>query len=156
MIISCSTSYSKAKMFHYINHLGTILMIFTPCSPCRKSDWLTSYENYCFIARTSITESLLIGDAIMKGLTWYKGTWYKYFPYSFNISISTDYTEIVFWRALDLQHMPYLTNIIIFCGTNNICNDFPCDTTKCLIDIDLCFQNCSPKVKLFISRILPR
>ena len=58
------------------------------------------------------------------GLNRYKGTWYKYFPKSFNFGISGDRAENVFWRALHLPEISYLKNVIILCRTN-ICIDSP-------------------------------
>ena len=51
--------------------------------------------------------------------------------------------------------MSYLKNVIILCGTNNICTDSPYDIAQCLIDIGVCFQNRSSKIKISISGILP-
>ena len=65
-------------------------MALTPCSPWRKANWLTIYENQCFVARSSTTETPLFGDSIIKSLNRYKETWYKYFPNNFNFSISGD------------------------------------------------------------------
>ena len=69
-------------------------MALTPFSPCRKGNWLT-VENHCFIARNSTAETLLLRDSIVNGLNRYKGTWYKYFPNSFNIGISENRAENV-------------------------------------------------------------
>ena len=126
-------------------------MALTPCSRCRKCNWLTVYENQCFIARNSTAETLLLGDSILKGLNRYKGTCCKYFANSFNFGISVDRAEIVLWRALHLNK-----NVIILCGINNICTDSPYDIAQCLIDIGVCFRNRSSKIKIFISGILPR
>ena len=131
-------------------------MALTPCSRCRKGNWLTVYENHCFIARNSTAETLLLGDSTVKGLNRYKGTWCKYFPNSFNFGISGDRAENVLWRALHLPEMSYLKNVIILCGTNNICTDSPYDIAQCLIDIGVCFRNRSSKIKIFISRNLAR
>ena len=131
-------------------------MALTPCSCCRKVNRLTIYKNQCFIARNSTTETLLLGDSIIKGLNRYKGTWCKYFPNSFNFGISGYNAENVLWRALNLQEMSYLKNVIILCGTNIICIDSPYDSVQCLINIDVWFRNRLPKVKIFISEILPR
>ena len=46
--------------------------------------------------------------------------------------------------------------LLILCGTNNIYIDSPYDIVQCLIDIGVCFRNCSSKINIFISRILPR
>ena len=126
-------------------------MALTPCSRCRKGNWLTVYENQCFIARNSTAEILLLGDSIVKDLNRYKGTWYKYFSNSFNFGISGDHAENVLWRALHLPEMSYLKNVIVLCGTNNICTDFPYDMAQCLIDIGVCFQNRSSKIKIFLG-----
>ena len=115
-------------------------MDLTPCSRRRKANWLTIYENQYFIARNSTAETLLLGDSIKKDLNRYKGTSYKYFPNRFNFSIREDRTKNFLWRALNLPDISYLTNVI----------------AQCLIDIDVCFQKRSPKVKRFISRILPK
>ena len=131
-------------------------MDLTPCSRRRKANWLTIYENQYFIARNSTAETLLLGDSIKKDLNRYKGTSYKYFPNSFNFSIREDRTKNFLWRALNLPDISYLTNVIILCGTNNSCIDSTYDIAQCLIDIDVCFQKRSPKVKRFISRILPK
>ena len=132
-------------------------MASAPGSPYRKSNWLAIYENHCFIARNYTSESLLIGDSIIEGLTRYKGTWCnKYLPNSINFGISKDRAKSVLWRALNLPDKPYLTNVIILCGTNNICNDSLYDIAQFLIDINVCFRNSLPKAKIFISGILPR
>ena len=47
-------------------------MALTPCSRCKKGNWLTVYENQCFIARNSTAETLLLGDSTVKGLNRYK------------------------------------------------------------------------------------
>ena len=131
-------------------------MDLTPCSRCRKGNLLTVYENQCFIARNAPAETLLLRDSIVKGLNRYKETWYKYFPNSFNFGISRYHAENVLWRALHLPEMSYLKNVITLCGTNNICTDSAYDIVQCLIDIDVYFRNRSSKIKIFISRILPR
>ena len=123
-------------------------MALTACSCCRKANYLTIFENQCFKARTSTAEILLLRDSIIKGQNRHKGTWYKYFP---NFLISAP-AEI----AQKMPDVSYLTNVIILCGTNDICIDFPYDIAQCLIDIGVCFQNWSPKIKIFISGILPR
>ena len=130
-------------------------MTLTPCS-CRKGNWLTIYENQCLIARNSTSETLLIGGSIIKGLPRNKGTWYKYFPNSFNFRISGDCAENAVWGALILLDLSYLRNVFILCGTNDICSDSSCDIMECLIDIGVCFWKCLPKVKIAISRIFPR
>ena len=119
-------------------------MALTPCSRCRKGNWLTVYENQCFLARNSTAETLLLGDPILKGLNRYKGTWY--FPNSFNFGISGDRAEDVPWRALHLPEILYLKNVIILWGTNSICTDSPDDIAQCLIDISVCFRSRSSKI----------
>ena len=52
--------------------------------------------------------------------------------------------------------MSYLKNVIILCETNDICIDSTYDIVQCVIDIGVCFQNLSSKIKIFISGILPR
>ena len=131
-------------------------MALTPYNPYRKGNWLTVYENQCFIARNSTAKTHLLGDSIVKGLNRYKGTWYKYFPNNFNFGISGVHAENILWRALQLPEMSYLKNVIILCGTNNICTDSPYDIAQCLLDIGVYFQNHSSKIKIFISGILPR
>ena len=95
-------------------------------------------------------------DSIIKGLNRYKGTWYKYFPNSFNFGIIGDREENVLSRALHLPEMSDLKNDIILCGTNSICIDSAYDIAQCLIDISVCFRNHSSKIEIFISRIFPR
>ena len=117
------TSCSKSAIFIFFNHLAKFVMALTPCSCYRKANCLTIYKNQCFITRKSTAVTLLLGDSIIKGLNRYKGTWYKYFPNSFNFGISGNYTENVMWRVLNLPEMSYLKNVIILCGTNNMCID---------------------------------
>ena len=131
-------------------------MALISCSRCRKANWLTIYENQCFIARNCSAETLLLGDSLIKGLNRFKRTWYKYFPNSFNFGISRNHAENVLWRALNLPEMSYLMNVIILYGKNNIFIDSPYDIAQCLINIGVCFQNGSTKVKIFISGIHPR
>ena len=75
-------------------------MAWTPCS--QKDNWVSSYDSQCFIARNPTTESLLIGHFMIKALTRYKGTWYKYVSNSFNFRISEDHTENYLLGALNL------------------------------------------------------
>ena len=131
-------------------------MALTSYSRCRKVNQLTILKNQCFIAKNSTSETLLLGDSIIRGLNRYKESWYKYFPNSFNFCISEDRTENVLWRALNLPEISYLKNVIILCGTNNICIDSPYGIAQCLTDIGVCFRNHSTKVKIFISGIFPR
>ena len=120
------------KIAHCFNHPGKFVMALTPCSHCRKVNCLTIYKNH-------FVKTLLLGDSIIKGLNRYNGTWDRYFPNSFNFGISGDRSENVLWRALNLPGMSYLKNVIILCGTNNICIDSPHDIAQCLIDIGVCF-----------------
>ena len=117
---------------------------------------LTIYKNECFITRNSTSKSFLIRGCIIKGLTRYKETWYKYFPNSLNFGISRDHAKNVFWRAVNLPDMLYLTNVTILYGTNNICNDPLYNIAQCSVDIGVCFRNHSPKVNTIISGIYPR
>ena len=48
--------------------------------------------------------------------------------------------------------MSNLKNVIILCGTNNVCTDFPYDIAQCLIDIGVCFRDRSSRITIFISR----
>ena len=91
---------------------------------------------------------------MIKGLNRCIWTWYN--PSSFNFDISGDRAENFLWRALSLPEMFYLKNVIILCGTINSSIDSPYDIAQCLIDVGVCFRNHSPKVKIFITRILPR
>ena len=127
------------KIDHCFNHPGKFVMALTPCSHCRKVNCLTIYKNHCFIARNSSVETLLLGDSIIKGLNRYNGTWDRYFPNSFNFGISGDRSENVLWRAHNLPEISYLKNVIMLCGTNNICIDSPYDIAQCLIDTGVCF-----------------
>ena len=80
-------------------------MALTPCSCCRKGNWLTVCENQCFIARNSTAETLLLGDSIVTCRKRYKGTSYKFFRNSFNFGITGHRAENVLWRALHLPEM---------------------------------------------------
>ena len=67
-------------------------MVLTPW----KANWLTVYENQCFIVGNSMAETLLLGDSIIKGLIRYKGTWYKFFLTVF-ISASGEIAQRMFF-----------------------------------------------------------
>ena len=60
------------------------------------------------------------------------------------------------WFNIFVYALSELKNVIILCGTNNICTDSPYDIVQCLLDIGVCFRNRSSKIKILISRILPR
>ena len=78
-------------------------MALIPSSCCWKANSLTVYENQCFIARNSMAETLLLGDSIIKGLTRYKGTWYK-FSLTVLISGSAEIAQkIFFWELSTCQ-----------------------------------------------------
>lgn len=76
---------------------------------------------------------------MIKNLTRYKRTRYKHFPNSFNFGISRDHPENAFWSECNLPDMLYLQNIVILCGTNNICSDSKYDIAHCLTVIGVCF-----------------
>ena len=125
----------------------SLLIPLTPCSCCKKANLFTIYKNQYFIARNSNAETLLLEDSIIKGVNTYKGTWYKYFPNSFNFGISGDCAEKVPWRALKLLEMSYL---------KTFCINSLYDIAQCLIDIGVCFRIRLTKGKIFVSRILRR
>ena len=77
----------------------------------------------------------------MEGLSRYKEIQCKYLPNSWSSRIIKDRSENFLWRAPNLQDMAYLKNVVIFCGTKHLCNDFPYDISK---------------IKILKSRILPR
>ena len=106
--------------------------------------------------RNFTAQTLPLGDSIVKGLNTYKGTWYKYFPNSFNFGITEDCAENIPWRSLNFPDIPYLTNVIILCWTNNICIYSPYEITQSLLDIAARFRIYSPRVKIFISGVLSR
>ena len=125
-----------------------------PCSCCRKGNWLTTYGNNFFIVKNSTTESLLIGPSKIKDPTRYKGTSYKYFSNRLNFCISGNHAENTLWGALNLPDIPYLTNVIILCGTNNICNDSHLMLRNTMQQQRLVFV--FEIAQLCIPRILPR
>ena len=74
-------------------------MALTSCSHCRKGNWLTVYENQCFIARNSTAETLLLGDSIIKGLNRYKGTCTS-ISLTVLISVSAEIVQKMFFGEL--------------------------------------------------------
>ena len=122
-----------------------------------NNNWLKIHQNHCFQVKQENINSIIIGDAIVAGLTRYTNMGNNLFGNRFiNLGISGDLVENVLWRARDIPFLPSLKNVFILCGTNNINKDSRDDIAQGLIAISSVFKNQPSDPNIFICGILPR
>ena len=93
-----------------INIPKTYYLSRTNSPKCRseKVGWLEIYQNQCNLSKKSNTEYLLIGDSIIKNLSYYPNIWQHYFTNGnyINCGISGDSTQHIL-----MENKKYVTFI---------------------------------------------
>ena len=123
-----------------------------------KKGWSDSFAKLNICAKNSSTNTLLIGDSIIAGLSRYPKVWKYYFfkQRSLNCGIGGDGSLNVLWRAERMFLPPTLANIIIHCGTNDLDRHVPPKIASNIISIAKVFRKRSPAAKIVIVGLLPR
>jgi len=112
-------------------------MIHSPSPRFHNPNWSLKYQNQYNKCQENQPKSILLGDSIIAGLERYKNVWESYFSKTntVNCGIGGDRVQNVHWRANKLPLSPSLKNIVLFCGTNNICIDSPREIAEGIINI---------------------
>ena len=132
-------------------------MASIPSKRFNNYNWFKIHHNPCFHVNHDNTNSIIIGDSIVAGLTRYSNAWKNLFGNEFiNLGIRGDCVENVLWRVRDIAFPPRLKNVVILCGTNNINKDPPYDIVQGLIVIGSSFKNRCNNPNMFICGLLPR
>ena len=110
-------------------------MASIPTKRINNNSWLEIHYNHCFHINHDNTNSIIIRNSILVGLTLYNNVWKNLFANGFiDLGTRVDRVEHVLWRYRDIAFPPRLKNIVIICGTNNINKD-PHDIAQGLIAI---------------------
>ena len=74
----------------------------------KKSSWLECHHYHYFLLKNQFTNTLLIGDSFIAGLSRYLKVWQRYFMplNALNLGIGRDQAENVLWRAKNLVILP--------------------------------------------------
>ena len=127
-------------------------MASIPSERFYNNNWLKIHQNHCFQVKQENINSIIIGDSIVAGLTWYNNVWNKLFVNRYiNLGISGERVENVLWRARDIPFLSSVKNVVILCGTNNINKDSPGDIAQGLIAIGSVFNP-----NIYICELIPR
>ena len=129
----------------------------SPSQRHSKPFWHETHRKHVLLAKTSQSQTVLIGDSIVAGLKRYESVWAQFKPTnSLNFGVAGDRIQHVLWRAMNIQLNSSTKYIVIHCGTNNLDSDDPCDIANGIISIGLTFQNKYAELKILISPLLPR
>ena len=103
----------------------------------KKSSLLECHRYYYPILKTQFTNTSLLRDSIIIGLSRYLKVLRRYFsPLKvFILGIGRDRTENVLWRAKNLLIPPLLKNMFVLCETNNLFIDSLMEIGDCIIKI---------------------
>ena len=127
-----------------------------PASRDNKPGWYKLHNKHAKDAFNTRSDTLLIGDSIVSGLSRYKSVWNKFFGGVLNQGIGGDMTQNVLWRLRNTRLSHYIKFVVIHCGTNNIDFNQPEDIASALIAMAEKIHLYRPDVKVILSGILPR
>ena len=107
-----------------------------------KTNWMKPHLKHCSRLNNKSFGTILIGDSLIAGLTLYSKVWNEFFKplNAFTCRIGGDGVQHVLWRAHDLHCFSSLRNVIILCGTNNLCQGSPEDIANGRIIYSELFQ----------------
>ena len=94
----------------------------------------------------------------IRRLSRYPNEWNKYFAAinALNLGIRGDRVENVLWLTINLPVPPFVKNVVILCGTNNIPIDTSRDIADCIISICSIFQKKSSGIDVNVCGLIPR
>ena len=103
-----------------------------PASRDSKPGWYKLHKRFAKEAFSTTSETILIGDSIVSGLTRYESVWTNFFENSINLGIGGDGTQHVLWRLRNTRISPYVKFVVVHCGTNNLDFNTPLDISNAL------------------------
>ena len=127
-----------------------------PASRDNKTGWFKLQKKQAAEVFNACSETLIIGDSIVSGLTRYERVWDRYFPNTLNNGIGGDCTQHVLWRVRNTRFNEKIKTIIVHCGTNNLDHNRPADIAEALVEISRKVHYYHPHINVILSGILPR
>ena len=124
----------------------------------KKLNWLECHRYYYLLWKNQFTNTLLVWDSIIAGLSRYLKVWQRYFASlnALNLGIERNRVENVLWRAKNLVIPLSLKNVVVLCVTNNLFTDSPMDIADCIFNIRSCLGEKSSSINVFISELIPK
>ena len=134
------------------------MMALIPSQRFYKSNWVEYHRNHCSMINELKSNTLLLGESIVAGLSRYPYLWKEYFApiNALNLGIGRDRVENVLWRAIDLPLPSSVKNVVILCGTSNTPINTPRDIADCIISIASIFQKKSSGINVSVCGLIPR
>ena len=101
---------------------------------------------------------IVIGNSIIAGLSRYSNVWNRYFKplNAINCGMGGDSVQNILWRCQNLPSSPYLHNVVIMCGTNNIQHNSVKDIVDGIVEIALSLRRKYHPIAIFFYGLLPR
>ena len=127
-----------------------------PASRDTKPGWYKLHNKHANAAFNSSSDTLLIGDSIVSGLSRYESVWNSHFKNALNQGIGGDKTEHVLWRLRNTRLSRSIKFVVIHCSTNNIDFNQPDNIASALIAMVEKIHMYRPEVNVILSGILPR
>ena len=130
----------------------------TPNFRSGKEGWLNTHQRHNIAVKSPKAKHILIGDSIVKNLSFYRNIWQTFFTNQqyINCGIGGDCTQNVLWRADNLDLSSSVESVFIHCGTNNLGKNLPIEIANGIISIGIYFAKTYPNIKVFLSGLLPR
>ena len=103
-------------------------MMTIPSTRFSKANWLELHLKHCSFLTNGKCATILIGDSIVAGLSWYQNIWNRNFSFNtLNCGIVGDKVWNILWRAHNLPAVKSVRNVVFLCDTNNLHLDTPED-----------------------------
>ena len=136
--------------------LGIYMMVLIPPECFYKSSWVEYHRNHCFMTKGSKPNTLLLGDSIAVALSRHPNKWNEYCALinALNLGIGGDRVENFLWQAIDLHLSPYVKNVVILCGTNNIPLNTPRHIADCIFSVASILQKKSSGINVSVYRLI--
>ena len=144
-------------MYDGFNFKRRFMMALIPREHFYKSSWVEYHRNHCVMIEDSNSNTLLLGNTIVAGLSRYPNVRNEYLT-SINVltlGIRGDRIKNVLWRAINLPLPSSIKSIVILWGTNNIPLDTPRDIADWIISIGSIFRKKSNDINVSVCGLIP-
>ena len=123
-----------------------------------KPGWLDTHEIQKRSVQSTKSNTILIGDSIIKKLSFYKNVWINHFGLNNNVNcgIGGDSVENVLWRVCDFTIPKSVDYVVLLCGTNNLTKNSPVEIVNGILAIGKNIVERQLDISVIISGILPR
>jgi len=130
----------------------------TPKNRLNKFGWLFTHECHKKCLDVTNSKVVLIGDSIIKNLSYFKDIWHNYFGVKgfINCGIGGDQVQNVLWRVKDLRFPKTIKHVFLNCGTNNLSKDTPIEIVNGILAIGMHILEQNEGISVLVSGILPR